>query len=85
MQGRDNESEAGQKPPDSHNIGVIGIKYLRNRGSKGKEDAPWHKMDGIERGRNRYANANPGIKKKESLESSPQSSLLLPSQLLRLI
>jgi len=30
MQERDNESEAEQKPPDSHSVGVIGIKNLRS-------------------------------------------------------
>jgi hypothetical protein len=84
MQERDNESEAEQKPPDSHSVGVIRIKSLRSGMSKGEEDAFWHKIGGRDRRRDKYANANPGITK-ESLEGSSQSCLFLFSQLLRLI
>ncbi|HUV79678.1 MAG TPA: hypothetical protein VMW40_02465 [Candidatus Bathyarchaeia archaeon] len=84
MQERDNESEAEQKPPDSYSVGVIRIKSLRSGMSKGKEDAFWHKIGGRDGGRDKYANANPGITK-ESLEGSSQSFLFLLSQLRRLI
>ncbi|MEA2074712.1 MAG: hypothetical protein U9O85_03110 [Euryarchaeota archaeon] len=84
MQEKDNESEAEQKPPDSSGLIVIRIKSLHIDMSKGEGEAFWHKRGGRDRGRDKYANANPGIAN-ESLERSSQSCLFLFSQLLRLI
>lgn len=83
-QGRDNESEAEHEPPDSFSLGVRRIKGLRN--SMGKGGAFWYKKAGRgrDRGRYEYENTNPKHAE-ESLEDSPQSSLFLSSQLLRLI